>query len=102
RDSTQAEAAGGDGHAVEQQSLESRLGVGIDFLHAPPIEARGRGSRMGGTQSGGLDAGFGAFGVVGGRFPRHTDSPNPTLAIGAEHGDSAGNDDNVRSPVEAR
>ena len=57
---------------------------------------------MGGTQSGGLDAGFGAFGVVGGRFPRHTDSPNPSLAIGAEHRDSPGNDDNVRSPVETR
>ena len=36
-DSAQAEAAGRDGHAVEQQPFERALRVGIDFLHAPPI-----------------------------------------------------------------
>ena len=40
--SAQPEAAGGDRHSVEQQPFERALGVGIDFLHAPPIERRRR------------------------------------------------------------
>ena len=78
RDAAQAEAARGDGHAVEQQPFERGFGIGIDFLHASLLgSASAAGGNEGQAVRGRGRSSDRQRGCPPRRKPRHPSAPLP-------------------------